>query len=129
MDVDSFSIDSASGQILTSAVLDFERKAGYRVVVLVRDGRGGSDIISVSILVTDIDEPPLVSSAANIDYAENSTEVVSGFTASDPEGTVSLTWSLSDEDSEAFAIGEGGVLHFRTSPDYENPTDSNKDNT
>ena len=96
---------------------------------MVRDGRGGGDIISVSILVTDIDEPTLVSGAANIDYAENSTEVVSGFTASDPEGTVSLTWSLSDEDSEAFAIGEGGVLHFRTSPDYENPTDSNKDNT
>ena len=66
VDVNSFSINSASGQILTDALLDFERKAGYRVVVLVRDGRGGNDIISVSIVVTDINEPPLVSGAASI---------------------------------------------------------------
>ena len=128
VDVNSFSINSASGRILTDALLDFERKAGYRVVVLVRDGRGGNDIISVSIVVTDINEPPLVSGGASIDFAENSTEVVSRFTASDPEGMVTLTLSLSGEDSEAFTIEEDGTLRFRVSPDFENPTDANEDN-
>ena len=127
-DVGNFSIDSASGQILTDALLDFERKAGYRVVVLVRDGRGGNDIISVSIVVTDINESPLVSGAASIAYAENSTEVVSRFSTTDPEGTVTLTLSLSGEDSEAFTIEEDGALRFRVSPDFENPTDANEDN-
>ena len=128
VDVNSFSINSASGRILTDALLDFERKAGYRVVVLVRDGRGGNDIISVSIVVTDINEPPLVSGGASIDFAENSTEVVSRFTASDPEGMVTLTLSLSGEDSEAFTMEEDGTLRFRVSPDFENPTDANEDN-
>ena len=128
VDVNSFSINSASGQILTDALLDFERKAGYTVVVLVRDGRGGNDIISVSIVVTDINEPPLVSGAASIDFAENSTEVVSRLSATDPEGMVTLTLSLSGEDSEAFTIEEDGTLRFRVSPDFENPTDANEDN-
>ena len=129
VDAESFAIDSATGQILVKAALDFEERASYRVVVLVRDGRGGSDIISLSIVVTDIDEPPLISGLENIEYAENSTGVVIRFSASDPEGVDSLTWSLSGEDSEALTIGEDGALRFEVSPDYENPADANSDNT
>ena len=129
VDAESFAIDSATGQILVKAALDFEGRANYRVVVLVRDGRGGSDIISLSIVVTDIDEPPHISGLDNIEYAENSTGVVIRFSATDPEGMVSLTWSLSGEDSEAFTIGEDGALRFKVSPDYENPADANRDNT
>ena len=129
VDAESFAIDSATGQILVKAALDFEERASYRVVVLVRDGRGGSDIISLSIVVTDIDEPPLISGLENIEYAENSTGVVIRFSATDPEGMVSITWSLSGEDSEAFTIGEDGALRFRVSPNYENPADANGDNT
>ncbi len=129
VDAESFAIDSATGQILVKAALDFEERANYRVVVLVRDGRGGSDIISLSIVVTDIDEPPHISGLENIEYAENSTGVVISFSATDPEGMVSLTWSLSGEDSEALTIGEDGALRFKVSPDYENPADANRDNT
>ena len=129
VDAESFAIDSATGQILVKAALDFEERASYRVVVLVRDGRGESDIISLSIVVTDIDEPPLISGLENIEYAENSTGIVIRFSATDPEGMVSLTWSLSGEDSEAFTIGEDGALRFKVSPDYENPADANSDNT
>ena len=76
---------------------------------LVRDGRGGSDIISVSIVVTDINEPPLVSGAASIDLRRELNRGRKRFTASDPEGMVTLTLSLSDEDSEAFTIEEDGT--------------------
>ena len=129
VDAESFAIDSSTGQILSKAALDFEERTNYRVVVLVRDGRGGSDIISLSIVVTDIDEPPVVSGLGSIEYAENSTGVVIRFGATDPEGMVSLTWSLSGEDSEAFTIGEDGALRFKVSPDYENPADANRNNT
>ena len=52
----TFSIDAYSGQLQTNAVLDFETKASYSVMVSVSDGNGGSDIITVDIEVIDVDE-------------------------------------------------------------------------
>ena len=56
-DRDSFDILSTSdgGQIRTSAALNHEEKASYSVTVRVRDGRGGTDAINVTIRVTDVD--------------------------------------------------------------------------
>ena len=56
-DADSFSILSTSdgGQIVTSAVLNHEEKASYSVTVRVRDGRGGTDAVNITIRVTDVD--------------------------------------------------------------------------
>ncbi len=58
-DAASFSIVSTSGQLQTSAALDYETKASYLVTVSVSDGNGGSDSISVTINVTNIDETPI----------------------------------------------------------------------
>ena len=55
-DADAFNIDTYSGQLQTTAVLDFETKASYSVMVSVSDGNGGSDIITVDIEVIDVDE-------------------------------------------------------------------------
>ncbi len=55
-DAASFSIDSASGQLQTSAALDFETKDSYTVTVSVSDGKGGTDSITVTINVTDVNE-------------------------------------------------------------------------
>ena len=55
-DAASFAIVSTSGQLKTSATLDFETKSSYSVTVSVSDDNGGSDSISVTITVTDIDE-------------------------------------------------------------------------
>ena len=54
-DVGSFSIDTWSGQLQTTAVLDFETKSSYSVTVSVSDG-SASDIITVDIKVIDVDE-------------------------------------------------------------------------
>ena len=55
-------------------------------------------------------------------YAENGTGAVATFTAEDPEGE-SIVWSLDDAvgDAEDFDI-ENGVLTFKSSPDFENPS-------
>ena len=58
-DAASFSIVSTTGQLQTKAALDFETKTSYTVTITVSDGNGGSDTISVTINVTDIDETPL----------------------------------------------------------------------
>ena len=57
-DASSFAIDSASGQISTSASLDFETKALYQVTVSVNDGWGGFTEVAVTIRVTNVNEPP-----------------------------------------------------------------------
>ena len=56
-DADSFDILSTSdgGQIRTSAELNHEEKASYAVTVRVRDGRGGTDAVNITIRVTDVD--------------------------------------------------------------------------
>ena len=55
-DASSFSIVSTSGQLQTSAALDYESKSSYSVSVSVSDGNGGSDSITVTINVTDVSE-------------------------------------------------------------------------
>ena len=52
-DAASFSIVDTSGQLQTSAALDYETKTSYSVTVTVYDGNSGGDIISVTINVTD----------------------------------------------------------------------------
>ena len=56
-DAGSFDILSTSdgGQIRTSASLNHEEKSSYAVTVRVRDGRGGTDAVNVTINVTDVD--------------------------------------------------------------------------
>ena len=55
-DAGSFSIVSTSGQLRTNATLDYETKSSYTVTVEVSDGTGGSDSITVTINVTDVEE-------------------------------------------------------------------------
>ena len=52
-DASSFSIVSSSGQLQTSAALDYETETSYSVTVSVYDGNSGGDSITVTINVTD----------------------------------------------------------------------------
>ena len=52
-DAESFSIVSTSGQLQTSAALDYETKTSYSVIVIVYDGNSGGDTITVTVNVTD----------------------------------------------------------------------------
>ena len=89
-DADSFNLDPLTGQLSTKAPLDFEAysdpTSAYSVTVRVRDSRGETDTIVVTIEVTDDeDEPPLAPAAPT---------VVSGpdddTTTEDNESTTSL---------------------------------------
>ena len=56
-DVASFAIDPDTGQLMTMAALDYETKASYEVMVTATDPEGASDMITVTITVTNEDEP------------------------------------------------------------------------
>ena len=52
-DMDSFAIDSATGQLLTMDALDFETKASYSLTVAASDGEDES-IVIVTVTVTNV---------------------------------------------------------------------------
>ncbi len=123
-DASSFDINVGNGQLLTKAALDYETKGDYTVVVVVSDGRRRSDRITVTVTVTNVEEPEFVGSAS-VMYEENGTDAVETYTT-DPEGT-SVSWSLSGADAGEFTI-DGGELRFAASPDFEAPRDADSDN-
>ena len=134
-DQDSFDIDRTDGQITVreGTVLNFESKDTYTVTVTASDAQGADASITVTITVTDVDEQPELSQKAlvvvgdeRVDYLENGTDAVETYTAAGPD-SVGARWSLSGTDSGRFGLS-GGVLSFRSSPNYEAPTDSDSDN-
>ena len=61
-----------------------------------------------------------------IEYDENGTDVVITFTSTDPEnGTAGagIDWDVTGLDADDFYIDVQGNLMFRSSPDYEDPSD------
>ncbi len=78
------------------------------MTVSVSDGNGGSDSITVTINVTDVNEAPVFSDGTSTtrSIAENTAagqDIGSAVGATDPENN-SLTYSLSGTDEASFAI-------------------------
>ena len=126
-DAGSFEIDS-NGQlrVATGVQLDYERKKTYRVTVQVSDGKDQDDLEDLSvddtqrvtITVTNVNEPPVVTGPSTASIAENSSSAVASYTAADPERDT-LTWRVSDDN---FLISDRGQLYFRTPPSFEQRT-------
>ena len=71
-----------------------------------------------------------LSGDTTINYAENGTDSVATYTLSGADGAV--TWSLAGNDSGDFSLSDESVtsraLNFASSPNYEDPADSDTDN-
>ena len=71
----------------------------------------------------------IISGESIVFYTENGEEMVAYYDVSGAEGDI--TWSLSGDDSDDFSITNTagqGQLWFQSSPNYENPTDSDANN-
>ena len=131
----SFEFDTSTGQIKTKDPLDYEGgTTSYAVTVSVHDGKdanGDADTTvdatqDVTITVTDENETIDLTGDANPNYPENGTGDVATYTATDGDGGT-IDWGLSGDDDGLFDFAEG-VLTFKSSPDYEMPTDQGPDN-
>ena len=134
-DAGLFTIASSTGQIAVGegTDLDFETKNSFTVTVTATDSSGSSDTIIVTIMLRDVDEAPelskrglAVSGSRSVSYAENDTADVATYTATGSD-SAGATWSLEGPDASAFAISSG-VLAFRSSPNFESPSDQGADN-
>ena len=111
-DAAAFSIVSTTGQLRTQAALDYETKSIYTVAITASDGTL-TDIITVTINVTDIDEGPsnrapvfTEGASTTRTIAENTaagTNIGSAVSATDADGDT-LTYTLSGPDAAAFSI-------------------------
>ena len=140
-DAVSFAIDTSTGQLKTSALLNYEAESSYSVTVGVTDGKDAQgnteqsptvdDTVIVTMNVTDVNEPPGITvGPGSVNHRENSVAVAK-YTATDPDGDTtswSLPNTLHETDRGDFRISSSGLLTFRNPPDYENPVDSNRDN-
>ena len=138
-DASSFQIVSSSGQLRTSGALDFESKSSYSVTVSVSDGKDPDDnpdsvvddTVAVTVDVDDVDEVPEFSDDADDSpaFAENDTDTVARYRATDPEDE-DLVWSLpSGADAGFFEVSASGGLSFKVPPDFEARADANRDNS
>ena len=128
-DADSFSINSTNGQVRTKAALDYETKSSYSVTITVSDGNDGSDMIAVTITVTDVEER-LTNSApeftdgesVSLSVAENTGSGVNigdAISATDADADT-LTYSLDGTDADSFSINStNGQVRTNASLDYE----------
>ena len=129
-----FDINASTGSITFKTTPDFENPSdsnadnAYRVRVRVSDGNTYTNRI-FTIHVTDLNEVPSFSGPAIFTTPENNASATFQPTASDPDGN-NLTYQISGgADQSKFDINAStGSITFKTTPDFENPSDSNADN-
>ena len=135
-DANDFEI-SDQGVLTFASPPNFDSPAGsgthgneYLVTVQARDGQGNIGELPVTVTITDQNEGAVVSGQVEITVQENRdpTLVLATYSATDPEGQAITRWSLGGSDGGDFTITEDGQLTFRSTPDYDRPADSNRDN-
>ena len=133
-DEDDFSI--TDGVLAFRSPPDFEnptdRGAGsedndYEVTVRAMDDDSAVGELDVVVSVIGVNEPPTFTAGDTaVTYTEDRTGIVQTYLAMDPEGK-EVSWSLSGTDRGDFTIA-GGELRFVAPPDFDAPTDSNRNN-
>ena len=114
--------------------VDSNRDNAYELAVVATDDDGHTDQVDFAIAVTNVDEGPQIrlDGDARTSVVENLQQdtVLAKYAATDPEnpGAGIFRWSTSGRDGGDFVINELGELRFRSSPDFERPVDSNRDN-
>ena len=134
-DAASFTIRTGQIEVGAGTELDYETKQTYTVTVRAADSFGESNTIVVTIMVTDVDEPPEIMRAPDANVAPEFDSVATSRTvaestvagedigapvaATDNNGDT-LTYALSGTDAASFGIDpDTGQLMTLVALDYE----------
>ena len=102
----------------------------YAVQVKADDGNGGTTTQNINVTVTAVsDNSPVFTSAAAVEVNENATTVLTVVATDADLPAQTVTYSISDgADKDLFDITSGGVLTFKSAPNFEAPTDAGTNN-
>ena len=111
---------------------DADRDNVYDVMIQARDDGFNTASLPVTVTVREVNEGPEISrvgsAPGSVPENQDQMQVLARYTATDPEGGTVSRWRTSGTDGGDFVMNEQGELRFRYTPDYERPTDSNRDN-
>ncbi|WP_310451438.1 putative Ig domain-containing protein [Sulfuritalea sp.] len=134
-DAARFAINSSSGAVTFATTPNFEAATDsgadnvYNITVTASDGTNTTAAQAVAITVTNVNETPVITSAASTNFAENGTGTAYTVTATDPDAATTLSYALGGTDAALFSINAGsGVVTFATAPNREAPADAGADN-
>ncbi|TCZ55952.1 calcium-binding protein [Roseicella aquatilis] len=155
-DTVTYSLDDSRFEVVAGALklkdgimLDFETTPEVTLAVTSTDANGLSVTKAFTIAVADVNEAPVVTSAAATSLAENGTDTaqlikisaattnpaengtgtVYTATATDPDASSTLSYALSGADAALFNINSRtGAVTFKVAPDFEAPADADGDN-
>lgn len=141
-DASKFTI-AADGTITLAAAPDFETPTdsntnnSYVLTVSALDGNGNVTTQTVTVFILDLNEGGTDTTAPTITGPSGSPgDLVSEITVNEGQTGVTqmvaseaVTWTISGgADALKFTIAADGTLTFAQAPDFENPTDTNRDN-
>ena len=132
--------DDASDFTLMNGTLNFKRTPNYEmpmdsdtdnvymVTVKAMDGTYTA-MKPVTVTVTNVDEIGTLSGPETVsNYMEDSEDTVGTYRVSGGSMSEMANLTLMGDDAGDFRIMDDGMLKFRSSPDFENPMDSDTDN-
>jgi hypothetical protein len=106
--ISPFSINAVTGEIriVDSTLLNYESVTQVSLVVEVRDSGGLTDMQTLTILITDINEAPSSVTLSESQVTENSSAgtVVGVLSGSDPDAGDQLTYILTDNAGNRFGV-------------------------
>ena len=82
---------------------------------------------NVSVTVTDRDDEGIITGPSSVNYPERAETPVATYTLSDTTQET-ISWSVAGTDRDQFAIDDEGVLRFESPPDYDSPSDHDRNN-
>ncbi len=103
-----FAIVRSTGQLLTGSPLDYETRSSYTVTVKVSDPSGGTDKITVTINVNNVNESGKVS----LYWRQPQVDIALQATLTDPDGDISGTtwqWEKSSNGSSNWTAISGAT--------------------
>ena len=130
-DGDFFYVDD-DGHLKFRVPPDFDNPADrngdnvYDISMTAYTGEYDMTFFNVSVTVTDGNDDGVVMGPSSVNYSEGDTGSVATYTISDiTQQTIS--WSVTGADRDKFTVA-GGVLNFKSPPDYESPLDQDRNN-
>ena len=95
---EEFEMVEATGQLRTKAELDHEDQEQHFVTVTATDPGGLTDTVTVTVIVEDVDETPMVIGPASLDLVEGTST-----------GTTLYTYTSTDPDEKGIAFALPGT--------------------